>query len=134
MTEVVDSLLEVELVKEDSFNIVRETLTRMGIPSHKSKTLFQSCHILSKNKRTKYYIVHFKELYALDGKETTLSPEDVARRNKIALLLEQWGWIKIIDRTKVENSDAKVKVIPHGEKNIWTLSPKYQLGLKKEEK
>lgn len=132
--DVLDSLVEIRLTGPDSFQIIRETLTRIGIPNNRKRILFQSCHILSKSQKTKYYLVHFKELYALDGKFSSMDDEDRARRNRIAKLLEEWGLIEIVDPKKVENplkSYVRVKIIPHEEKHKWELVPKYQIGVRK---
>ena len=97
---IIDTLLEITLKEEDDFLKVRETLTRIGVASRKDKTLYQSCHIL--HKQGKFYIVHFKEMFALDGKPTNFSDEDKGRRNTIATLLEDWGLLKIVDPSQVE--------------------------------
>ena len=126
---VVDDLIEVELLREDNFLLVKETLTRIGIMSKKDKKLYQSCHIL--HKRGKYYIVHFKELFMLDGKESSFSEDDRGRRNKIVQLLEQWELVKIVDRNKTEEPLApisKIKILPFSEKDNWELCSKYSIG------
>lgn len=126
---VVDDLIEVELLREDNFLLVKETLTRIGIMSKKDKKLYQSCHIL--HKRGKYYIVHFKELFMLDGKESSFSEDDRGRRNKIAQLLEQWELVKIVNRNKTEEPLApisKIKILPFSEKDNWELCSKYSIG------
>ena len=126
---VVDDLIEVKLLREDNFLLVKETLTRIGIMSKKDKKLYQSCHIL--HKRGKYYIVHFKELFMLDGKESSFSEDDRGRRNKIAQLLEQWELVKIVDRNKTEEPLApisKIKILPFSEKDNWELCSKYSIG------
>jgi len=128
----VSNMVEVLLEKEDDFLKVRETLTRIGVASRKTNTLFQSCHIL--HKQGKYYIVHFKELFALDGKPFTFSEEDQGRRNAIANLLDEWGLVKLVDKNK--SSDpivpiTKIKIIPFKEKNDWELIAKYNIGKKK---
>ena len=125
-----DDLLEVTLKEPDDFLKVRETLTRIGISSKKEKKLWQSCHIL--HKRGKYYIVHFKELFALDGLPTNLSDNDIFRRNTIADLLEEWGLIDIVEK---DPEDERVpihhlKIIPHRDKGDWELCPKYHIGKK----
>jgi hypothetical protein len=128
----VDSLLEVRLKKEDDFLKVRETLMRIGVASRKEKRLFQSCHIL--HKRGKYYIVHFKELFALDGKSTDFDDSDLGRRNTIAKLLAEWGLIEIVTPTKAADPVAplsQIKVIAYSEKNDWELVTKYNIGNKK---
>ena len=114
----------------DDFLKVRETLTRIGVASRKDKTLFQSCHIL--HKQGKYFITHFKELFALDGKSSTLVNNDIQRRNTIALLLQDWNLIDIVDKSKVENKAplSQIKVLPYKEKKEWTLNAKYNIGKK----
>ena len=127
----VSNMVEVLLEKEDDFLKVRETLTRIGVASRKTNTLFQSCHIL--HKQGKYYIVHFKELFALDGKPFTFSEEDKGRRNAIANLLDEWGLVKLIDKNKSSEPIVpitKIKIIPFKEKNNWVLQPKYNIGNK----
>lgn len=129
---IVDTLLEVRLTQEDDFLKVRETLTRIGVASRKDKTLYQSCHILHKQGR--FYIVHFKEMFALDGKPSNFSDEDKGRRNTIAKLLEDWGLIVIIDQEKAKDPTAamnQIKILPHKEKDDWTLVQKYNIGRKK---
>lgn len=128
----IEDLVEVTLDQKDDFLKVRETLTRIGVASKKDKTLFQSCHIL--HKQGKYYIVHFKELFALDGKETDFSENDVARRNTIANLLEDWELLRIVDEYKTEEptvSLSQIKILSHKEKGEWQLVPKYNIGSKK---
>lgn len=132
MSNVVDTLLEIKLGEEDDFLKVRETLTRIGVASRKDKTLYQSCHIL--HKQGKFYIVHFKEMFALDGKPSNFSDEDKGRRNTIAKLLEDWGLIKIVEPTKAQDPQAtlnQIKILPHKEKDEWTLVQKYNIGKKK---
>ena len=123
-------MLEVTIKQPDDFLKVRETLTRIGVASRKDKTLFQSCHIL--HKQGKYYITHFKELFALDGKTSTLSENDIQRRNTIALLLQDWNLIDVVNTALVENKAplSQIKVLPFKEKNEWTLEPKYNIGKK----
>lgn len=123
-----DAMLEVDLIEPDNFLKVRETLTRIGIASRKEKKLFQSCHIL--HKQGKYFIVHFKELFALDGKESDISMSDIERRNVIAELLQDWGLLKILDKNKAEPkaSLSQIKVVSYKEKNEWELVPKYNIG------
>ena len=126
-----DQMLEVGLKEPDDFLKVRETLSRIGVASRKNKTLFQSCHIL--HKQGKYYIVHFKELFALDGKDTNISENDIARRNTIANLLSDWGLIKVVGKSSVESAPlSQIKVISFKEKNDWILETKYNIGKKKE--
>ena len=126
-----DQMLEVGLKEPDDFLKVRETLSRNGVASRKNKTLFQSCHIL--HKQGKYYIVHFKELFALDGKDTNISENDIARRNTIANLLSDWGLINVVGKSVVEAAPlSQIKVISFKEKNEWLLETKYNIGKKKE--
>jgi hypothetical protein len=125
----VDSLLEVRLKKEDDFLKVRETLMRIGVASRKDKRLYQSCHIL--HKRGKYYIIHFKELFALDGKSTDFDDSDLGRRNTIANLLSEWGLIEIVipERSKEPVAPlSQIKVISYSEKCDWELITKYNIG------
>jgi len=126
-----DQMLEVGLKEPDDFLKVRETLSRIGVASRKNKTLFQSCHIL--HKQGKYYIVHFKELFALDGKDTNISENDIARRNTISNLLSDWGLINVVGKSSVEAAPlSQIKVISFKEKNEWSLETKYNIGKKKE--
>lgn len=132
MTTTIDQMIEVTLEAQDDFLKVRETLTRIGIASRKDKTLFQSCHVL--HKQGKYYIVHFKELFALDGKPANFDQADIARRNTIANLLGDWGLIKLVDPSKSADPVApmsQIKIIPHKDKSEWTLEAKYTIGRKK---
>jgi hypothetical protein len=124
-------MVEVTLRQPDDFLKVRETLTRIGVASRSENKLYQSCHIL--HKQGKYYIVHFKELFLLDGKESNFSDNDMQRRNKIAKLLSEWGLLTVVDETKLEESSSisQIKIIPHREKNEWELIPKYSIGSKK---
>lgn len=128
----INDLVEVTLEEKDDFLKVRETLTRIGVASKKDRILYQSCHILHKQGR--YYIVHFKELFALDGKETDLSDNDLSRRNAIANLLEDWGLVKLVDETSTETPEpiflSQVKILSHKEKKEWQLVPKYNIGNK----
>jgi hypothetical protein len=126
----IQDMLEITIKQPDDFLKVRETLTRIGVASRKDKTLFQSCHIL--HKQGKYYIVHFKELFALDGKLATLSENDIQRRNTIAILLQDWALIDIVEKEKAENKAplSQIKVLPYKEKKEWTLSAKYNIGKK----
>ena len=126
----IQDMLEITIKQPDDFLKVRETLTRIGVASRKDKTLFQSCHIL--HKQGKYYIVHFKELFALDGKLATLSENDIQRRNTIAILLQDWALIDIVEKEKSENKAplSQIKVLPFKEKKEWTLSAKYNIGKK----
>ena len=124
-------MLEVVLPEPDNFLKVRETLTRIGIASRKDKTLYQSCHILHKQGR--YFIVHFKELFALDGKEANITLSDVERRNTIARLLEDWGLLKISNATQAQRctSLSQIKIVAFKEKDEWNLIAKYSIGNKK---
>ena len=126
-------MIEVMLSEQDDFLKVRETLTRIGVASRKEKKIYQSCHIL--HKQGKYYIVHFKELFALDGKKTNLSTNDVQRRNRIVQLLSDWGLIKISDSNAVLDLAPlnQIKVLAFKEKGDWTLESKYNIGRKKTE-
>ena len=126
--------VEVVLVEEDDFLKVRETLTRIGVSSRKERILYQSCHIL--HKQGKYYIVHFKELFALDGKPSTITENDIQRRNAIANLLEEWGLIKVVNYDIMENNMApihQIKIISFKEKDDWELVAKYNIGKKKKD-
>ena len=126
-----DQMLEVGVSEPDDFLKVRETLSRIGVASRKDKKLFQSCHIL--HKQGKYYIVHFKELFALDGKDTNISENDIARRNTIANLLSDWDLIKVVGKSSIESAPlSQIKVISFKEKNDWILETKYNIGKKKE--
>ena len=127
----IEDMVEVLLQEKDDFLKVRETLTRIGLASKKDNTLYQSCHIL--HKQGKYYIVHFKELFALDGKETDLTENDIARRNTIVNLLAQWELIKIVNSDQTKDpvvSMSQVKIIPYKEKEEWNLVTKYSIGKK----
>lgn len=127
-----ENMVEVTLVNEDDFLKVRETLTRIGVASRKEKKLYQSCHIL--HKKGKYYIVHFKELFALDGKPSNFGEQDIARRNTIVNLLGEWGLIKVISKDLVQDPLApisQVKILPFKEKDHWELVAKYNIGKKK---
>lgn len=129
---ILETLVEVRLEEEDDFLKVRETLTRIGVASRKDKTLYQSCHIL--HKQGKYYIVHFKELFALDGKPSDFSEEDKGRRNTITKLLSDWGLIAIVDQEKITELQTplnQIKILPFKEKNEWSLVTKYNIGRKK---
>ena len=123
-------MLEVTLNEPDDFLKVRETLTRIGVASRKDNKLYQSCHILHKQGR--YFIVHFKELFLLDGKKSNLEENDVARRNTIATLMSDWGLVSIYDKTKAESLAPlrQIKIIPFKEKDDWELCPKYNIGNK----
>jgi len=126
--------VEVVFNEPDDFLKVRETLTRIGVSSRKEKVLYQSCHIL--HKQGQYYIVHFKELFALDGKPSNISENDIQRRNAIAKLLEEWGLIKILNSKLLEDNIAplhQIKIIAFKEKDEWSLIPKYNIGKKPQE-
>ena len=128
----IEDMVEVTIDEKDDFLKVRETLTRIGVASKKEKILYQSCHIL--HKQGKYYIVHFKELFALDGKPTDITENDLSRRNAIANLLEDWGLVKIVNKKQTEVPApiflSQVKILSHKEKNEWQLTPKYNIGKK----
>lgn len=129
---LIETLVEVRIAEEQDFLKIKETLTRIGVASRKDKKLYQSCHIL--HKQGKYYIVHFKELFSLDGKETDFSDEDKGRRNTIANLLQDWDLIKVVEPKQIENPKApmnQVKILSHKEKGEWELVPKYNIGRKK---
>jgi len=127
----IDSMVEVTLAQPDDFLKVKETLTRIGVASKKSNTLFQSCHIL--HKQGKYYIVHFKELFALDGKNTNITENDIQRRNRITQLLSDWGLVTIINQDSVGELAPlnQIKVISYKEKGDWNLETKYNIGKRK---
>jgi hypothetical protein len=128
----INSLVEVRLRDPEDFLKVRETLTRIGVASKKDKTLYQSCHILHKQGR--YYIVHFKELFALDGKPSNFSESDMARRNTITNLLKEWDLIEVVIESQTENPISpisQIKVLPFKEKDEWELVAKYNIGKKK---
>jgi hypothetical protein len=134
MNTSVDSMVEVKLRSAEDFLKIRETLTRIGVASRRDKVLFQSCHILHKQGR--YYIVHFKELFALDGKPTNFSEEDQARRNTIANLLAEWELIDIVDTERTKDPVAplnQIKILAHKEKGEWKLEAKYNIGKKRSE-
>ena len=128
----ITDLVEVTLNEQDDFLKVRETLTRIGVASKKEQTLFQSCHIL--HKRGQYYIVHFKELFALDGKPTDITENDLSRRNAIVKLLEDWGLVTVVRKQQIENPPpiflSQIKILSHKEKDDWQLIPKYNIGKK----
>ena len=125
-----EQMLEIGLKEPDDFLKVRETLSRIGVASRKERKLYQSCHILHKQGR--YYIVHFKELFALDGKETNLSENDIARRNTVANLLKEWGLVDVLGNTENVAPLSQIKVLSYREKDEWTLETKYNIGKKKE--
>ena len=126
-----EQMVEVILGEPDDFLKVRETLTRIGVASRKEKKIYQSCHILHKQGR--YYLVHFKELFALDGKHANLTTNDIQRRNRIAQLLADWGLVDIIDTTKIQDIAPlnKIKVLAYKDKGDWILETKYNIGSKK---
>ena len=126
-----EQMLEVGLNEPDDFLKVRETLSRMGVASRKERKLYQSCHIL--HKQGKYYIVHFKELFALDGKQTNLTENDIARRNTISNLLKDWGLISIMGDSSNVAPLSQIKIISFKEKDEWILETKYNIGKKREE-
>ena len=126
-----EQMLEVSLKEPDDFLKIRETLPRIGVASRRERKLYQSCHILHKQGR--YYIVHFKELFALDGKDTNLSENDIARRNSIAKLLNDWGLVNIIGNAENVAPMSQIKIISFKEKNEWILETKYNIGKKREE-
>lgn len=128
---VVDTFIEVSLNHEEDFLKIKETLTRIGVASKKEKTLYQSCHIL--HKQGKYYIVHFKELFMLDGKPSNFSDDDRLRRNTIANLLEQWGLLKVLAGENKEYLApiSQIKILSHKEKDDWELVAKYNIGRRK---
>ena len=126
-----NTLAEVELAEDDDFLKIRETLTRIGIASRKENTLYQSCHIL--HKRGKYYIVHFKELFALDGKKSNFSENDLGRRNTIVNLLAEWGLLSLVDANKTTDPVvplSQIKILAHKDKTEWNLVAKYNIGNK----
>ena len=128
-----DQMVEVLLNEPDDFLKVRETLTRIGVASRKEKKLYQSCHIL--HKQGKYFIVHFKELFALDGKKTNFSSNDLQRRNRIAQLLSDWGLISVVNKEQIQDLAPlnQIKVLSFKDKGDWTLESKYNIGRKKVE-
>ena len=133
MSIEVEALVEIKLKQPDDFLKVKETLTRIGVASKKDKTLYQSCHIL--HKQSRYYIVHFKELFMLDGKPSNFSDNDAARRNTIVNLLAEWDLVQIVDNDKVNDNIVPInqlKIISFKEKNEWSLETKYKIGKKLE--
>jgi len=127
----INKFIEVELKEQDDFLKVKETLTRIGVSSRKEKVLYQSCHIL--HKQGKYYIVHFKELFSLDGKPANITENDIQRRNAIANLLEEWGLLKVLNKGIMTNNIAplhQIKIIAFKDKDEWELIPKYNIGKK----
>ena len=132
MSEVIewkpDSMLEVKIKEPDDFLKIRETLTRIGVASRKERKIYQSCHILHKQGR--YFIVHFKELFALDGKTANIFVNDIERRNTIAQLLSDWGLVELVSSVENKAPLSQIKVLPIKEKNEWILEPKYNIGKK----
>ena len=129
---VTDNLVEVKIAEEEDFLKIKETLTRIGVASRKDNKLFQSCHIL--HKQSKYYIVHFKELFILDGKPSNFSEEDKGRRNTISNLLQEWGLIKIVEPEKIKDPKApmsQIKIVSYKDKSNWVLEAKYNIGRRK---
>ncbi|MFK5882856.1 MAG: translational repressor RegA [Candidatus Izemoplasma sp.] len=126
--EIVDTLVEIDILEEDNFLKIKETLTRIGVPSYRTSTLFQSCHIL--HKKGKYYICHFKELFKLDGRPTNLSREDIQRRNSIANLVQSWKLCKIVNDNILDSKDtqSRLKIVKFHEKKDWNLEAKYTIG------
>ena len=125
-----NDMLEISLKEPDDFLKVRETLSRIGVASRKEKKLYQSCHILHKQGR--YFLAHFKELFALDGKQTNLSENDIARRNTIANLLKDWGLVEVLGKTESSAPLSQIKVISYKEKSNWILETKYNIGKKRD--
>lgn len=126
---LVSELVEITFPEKDDFLKIRETLSRIGVASRKEQELFQSCHIL--HKRGKYYITHFKELFKLDGKPTSIDESDIGRRNTIVKLLEQWKLLSVVDESKIVEPQAplsQIKIIPFKEKKDWKLTTKYSIG------
>lgn len=132
MNEFINNLIEVKIGEEEDFLKIKETLTRIGVASRKENKLYQSCHIF--HKQGKYYIVHFKEMFIIDGKPSNFSDEDKGRRNKIVELLQDWGLLKVVEPEKITNplaSISQIKIISHKEKSGWILEAKYNMGRKK---
>lgn len=128
----IENLVEVQLEEKNDFLKVRETLTRIGVAAKNQNVLYQSCHIL--HKQGKYYIVHFKELFALDGKPANITENDIARRNTISNLISEWGLVKLVDKAKTKDPIVpmgQIKVLAHKDKNDWALVSKYNIGKKK---
>jgi len=126
-----ESMLEVKLKEPDDFLKIRETLTRIGVASRKERKIFQSCHILHKQGR--YFIVHFKELFALDGKKSNIMANDIERRNTISQLLSDWGLIELVGTIESKAPLSQIKVLPYKDKKEWILEPKYNIGKKLEQ-
>jgi hypothetical protein len=129
---MIENLIEVKIAEEEDFLKIKETLTRIGVASRKEKRLFQSCHIF--HKQGKYYIVHFKEMFAIDGKPSNFTEEDKARRNKIVELLKEWGLLTVVNSEEISSPLAsmnQIKILNHKEKIEWILETKYNMGRKK---
>ena len=126
-----ESMLEVKLKEPDDFLKIRETLTRIGVASRKERKIFQSCHIL--HKQSRYFIVHFKELFALDGKKSNIMTNDIERRNTISQLLSDWGLIELVGTITEKAPLSQIKVLPYKDKKEWILEPKYNIGKKPEQ-
>lgn len=127
--QLVDNLVEIQFKEKDDFLKIRETLTRIGVASRKDQELFQSCHIL--HKKGKYYIVHFKELFQLDGKPTNIDESDIGRRNSIVDLLKQWNLIEVLNEEQIREPRApisQIKIVSYKDKNDWKLTTKYSIG------
>lgn len=132
MNDILNNLIEVKIDGEESFLKIKETLTRIGVASRKENKLFQSCHIF--HKQGHYYIVHFKEMFLLDGKPSNFSEEDIGRRNKIIELLQDWGLLTVVDPEKIKDPISpmsQIKVLNYKEKDNWILEAKYQIGRKR---
>lgn len=132
MEKIIDTLVEITLKNADDFLRVKETLTRIGYSRNEDKILYQSCHIY--HKRGRYYITHFKEMYLIDGSYASLTENDIARRNTIARLLEEWGLLTIVNPEVTKTpiaSVSQIKIIPFREKSEWSLQPKYAIGVRK---
>lgn len=132
MNDLLETLIEVKIAEEEDFLKIKETLTRIGVASRKEKKLYQSCHIFHKQGR--YYLVHFKEMFVMDGKSSNFSDEDKGRRNKIAELLQDWGLLKVVDSENIKSPSSpmsQIKIINHKEKHEWSLEAKYNMGRKK---
>lgn len=129
---MIENLIEVRIAEGEDFLKIKETLTRIGVASRKEKKLFQSCHIF--HKQGKYYIVHFKEMFAIDGKPFNFTDEDKARRNKIIELLQEWGLLKVLNTESIKTpiaSMSQIKILNHKEKDEWVLETKYNMGRSK---
>ena len=129
--QLIDNLVEVTIKKPDDFLKIKETLTRIGVPSNSTKTIFQTCHILHKQQRL--FIVHFKELFLLDGRDAEISDSDLARRNRIVSLLQEWGLVTVVHPEQIEEPRAEIntiKILPFNQKEFWNLVPKYRIGRK----